>query len=379
MTRIKTFVYKYLTLPVTAAFWTFSVQTLVWAQDQEPVDLAIVGPMVGTSFSVGIQFNIGVTAAIASLPDGQLLGRPVRVTTLDDTCVATIAERVALDLMQSPPDVVIGHSCSATTIASAPIYAEHEVLQISPSSTHPQATEMGITTLFRMIGRDDVQAEMAAERIAEHHAGQEVGMLFYPTDYSQGLVDATIRELAERGITPAIVVQGSSSAISFVAEIQEIVSAGVDVLYFAGGALDGGVLVRQARQIGAPFEIIGSDTLVTSIYSETAGEAGDNIPFTFPVEAASLSTSEAAIATIREMGHEPAGYTLLAYAATQTWIEGVRRAESFDANAVAAAIRSAPVDTILGPVSFDEKGDIRTTYPAFTWYVWRAGERVPLE
>ena len=79
------------------------------------------------------------------------------------------------------------------------------------------------------------------------------------------------------------------------------------------------------------------------------------------------------------MGLEPVGYTLLAYAATEVWFEGVRRAQSFDADRVAAAIRSHPIETILGPVSFDSKGDIQTTYPAFSWYVWKDGKRVPLD
>jgi len=73
------------------------------------------------------------------------------------------------------------------------------------------------------------------------------------------------------------------------------------------------------------------------------------------------------------------GYTLLAYAATQTWIEGVRRAHSFDADLVATAIRRGPVETVLGGISFDEKGDIQTPYPAFVWYMWKKDKRVRLD
>ncbi len=77
--------------------------------------------MVGTSFSVGIQYKVGVTAAIQSLAEGKLLGRPVILKTYDDSCSASIAETVALDMVQEPPAVVIGHSCSMATIATAPV------------------------------------------------------------------------------------------------------------------------------------------------------------------------------------------------------------------------------------------------------------------
>ena len=46
-------------------------------------------------------------------------------------------------------------------------------------------------------------------------------------------------------------------------------------------------------------------------------------------------------------------------------------------DAVAAALRSGTFETVLGPIGFDEKGDI--TAPSFVWYVWRGGEYVRVE
>lgn len=353
-----------------------SVSRQVYAEN--PVTLAIAGPMVGTSFSVGIQYKVGVTAAIQSLAEGKLLGRPVILKTYDDSCSASIAETVALDMVQEPPAVVIGHSCSMATIATAPVYASHHVLQITPASTNPMVTEMGIKTLFRMIGRDDVQGEVAAERIATLHAGKKIAVLYFRGSYSEGLAATAIAGLNRRGIQPIKIIKAVASASSYVDNIEALINAGVEVLYMVGGGLDSGVLLRQLRQLDTSIEVISSDTLVSKVFIEAAGAAGEDIPFTFPPEAAELSTSKPAVDAINKMGLEPAGYTLLAYAATQSWIEGVRRAHSFDANLVAAALRNAPVETILGPVSFDQKGDIHTSYPAFSWYRWKDGKRVAL-
>lgn len=349
------------------------------ARAADAVTLAIAGPMAGTSFSVGIQYKTGVSAALQILPEGRLLGREIRVTTHDDSCNISIAEKVALDLVTEPPAVLIGHSCSMATIAAAPIYARHGVLQITPASTNPKITEMGIKTIFRMIGRDDVQGELAVERIATRHAGKKIGVFYFPGGYSVDLAQTAIAGMEQRGIKPVKVIMGVASASSYVDDIRAFTAAGVEVLYLVGGGLDSGVFMRQVRQLDAPFLVISSDTLVSKVFIEAAGVAGEGVPFTFPPEAAKISTSAPAVAAIRTMGQEPVGYTLLAYAATETWIEGVRRANSFDAERVAAAIRSHPVETILGPVSFDQKGDIQTTYPAFSWYVWKDGKRVPLD
>lgn len=342
----------------------------------ESVHISIVGPMGGTSASVGMQYKIGVSAALGHLPDGKLLGRSVITDLFDDNCKTSIAKAVAKQIVENPPAVVIGHSCSGATIAGAPIYAKSKVLQISPASTNPKVTEMGINTIFRMIGRDDIQGKIAAQRIAEKHVGERVGILFFPGSYSTTLSKSAIVELEKQSITPVVLVQGHAEDSSYADEIEELISNGVEVLYLVGGGLDSGVFLRQARQMEANFAVISSDTLVSRVFQKTAGDAANGVPFTFPPEAVQLNSAAEAVETIKTMGHDPAGYTLLAYAATQVWIEGVTRTQSFDADKVAEAIRLKPVHTILGDVTFDKHGDIITSYTPFAWYVWKDGKRV---
>lgn len=350
------------------------------AQSDQPVEMAVAGPMSGTSFSVGIQLKVGVTAAINSLTDGTILGRAIKISTHNDNCTADIAEKLAKNIVSSRrPDVLIGHSCSAATIAAAPIYAEHKILQISPASTNPKVTEMGIKTIFRMIGRDDVQGEVAAQRISKKYSDKRLGIVHFPTSYSRGLANTAINGLKAFNIEPVIVIETIGSASSYSGEIEALVDAGVEVLYLVGGGLDSGIFMRQVRLLEASFKVLSGDTLVSKVYQETAGEAGDGVAFTFPPEAAKLSTSAPAVRAIHEMGMEPVGYTLLAYAATEVWLAAVKKANSLVADEVAASLRATSINTILGPVQFDEKGDIKTGYPAFSWYEWKEGKRVALD
>lgn len=349
------------------------------AKAEETITVAIVAPMVENSFSVGIQYNVGVNAALDNLAQGRLLGKKLKIESYDDNCNTKIAEKVAESLTINPPQVVIGHSCSMATITAAPIYAAHNILQITPASTSPKVTEMGINTIFRMIGRDDVQGKIAAQRIAKYYSDKKIGVFYFPGSYSESLTSTAINALEEQGIKNIHKIEGSAQAISYASEIQDFIDAKVAVVYLVGGGLDSGVFVRQAKQMGNAFAVISSDTLVSKVFIDAAGEAGENIPFTFPPEAAKLSTAKQAVAAIKNRGEAPVGYTLLAYAATQTWIEGVRRANSFDAQLVAIAIRQAPIKTVLGEVSFDNKGDVHTGSPAFSWYVWQRGQRVSVD
>ncbi|MDO6564638.1 branched-chain amino acid ABC transporter substrate-binding protein [Amphritea sp. 1_MG-2023] len=363
------------TLPTLFALllWLCSINVQA---DNPPAVIAIAGPMAGSSLSIGLQYRAGVTAAIQSLTeDGMLLGRKMTISLHDDNCNAEIAASLAEQIVLTPPAVVIGHSCSAATIAAAPIYAKHNVLEITPASTHPQVTEMGINSIFRMIGRDDQQGSMAADYIARHYQNKHIGIVYFPGEYSKNLALLTLSELEKRQIKPVKSIQTIALSASYTKVIAELLSADVDALYIVGGGLDTAIFLKEARQLGAKFKVIGSDTFVSNVFIKTAGEAANGSVFTFPPETAKLQSSMPAQTAIRALGQEPAGYTLLAYAATQAWILGVQKAQSFEAEQVANALRAAPLETILGPISFDAKGDIMTSYSPFSWYIWTDGKR----
>lgn len=345
------------------------------AASAETITVALVGPMVGSSFSVGRQYQTGVSAAWEAL-GREALGRPVEILAHDDGCNETLAGSVARKLVELRPAVIIGHSCSAATLAGAPLYAEAGLLQITPASTNPKVTEMGIATLFRMIGRDDRQGVAAASLLAQRYASRRVGIVYAANAYGRGLGEIAAAEMARLGAPPTLTMIFEQSQGSFLPLVDKIIEARLDALYIVGGALDVGVLLRQIRLSGGAFPVYGSDTLVSEVFRQTAESYAEGVRFTFPPEPMALPSASGAVAAIRAKGVEPIGYTLLAYAAYETWRGGANRAGTIEAAAVAAAIRRAPIDTILGPVSFDEKGDIRTAAEPFVWYEWREGRRV---
>ena len=64
-------------------------------------------------------------------------------------------------------------------------------------------------------------------------------------------------------------------------------------------------------------------------------------------------------------------------AAVQAWAQAAEKAGSLELQAMIASLREHRFDTVLGPIDFDEKGDLTVQNPV--WYVWRGGTYVPLE
>jgi branched-chain amino acid transport system substrate-binding protein len=60
------------------------------------------------------------------------------------------------------------------------------------------------------------------------------------------------------------------------------------------------------------------------------------------------------------------------------WAQAVEEAGSLELSAMIAALRQHQFDTVLGPIDFDDKGDLTVQNPVL--YVWHAdGAYVPLE
>ena len=68
---------------------------------------------------------------------------------------------------------VVGHYCSGASIAASKVYETAGILQISPASTNPLLTEQGRPNVFRVIGRDDIQGQVAGRYLADHWSGKE--------------------------------------------------------------------------------------------------------------------------------------------------------------------------------------------------------------
>jgi branched-chain amino acid transport system substrate-binding protein len=111
---------------------------------------------------------------------------------------------------------------------------------------------------------------------------------------------------------------------------------------------------------------------VTDELWSIAGPAAEGIFMTFGPDPRNRPEAKTALDEIRKKGFEPEGYTLYTYAAMQVMADGLAKAGKQDPMKVAAILRQAPVKTVLGPLSFDVKGDVAG--PMYIMYRWHDGK-----
>lgn len=325
----------------------------------------------------GEQAEEATKLAVADLnAAGGVLGQTVGLVVVDDYCDPAQAVAAAHKLIQSGVSVVIGHLCSSTAIPASAVYQRARVLMISPAASNPELTEQGFDNVFRVVGRDDRQAAMAADYPAERRSGNEIAILHDDRAFGHGIAEQIRQRLAERGIEPALYEAITPGERDYLDAVEEMRRHGVAVVYFGGYAAEAGLLLRQAHDQGYELRMISGDNLNSEFFWRVAGRAGEGTLFTTFPDLRQRAEAAAVVAQFRAKHREPQSIALYAYAAVQAWAKAVVTAGTLETGPVAEALRRHGFDTVLGHIGFDAKGDV-TGYDTYAWYVWHEGKYVP--
>ena len=340
-----------------------------WAE----IRIATAGPMTGQYAAFGEQMRAGAEMAVEEInAAGGVLGEQLVLEIGDDACEGRQAVSVANQLVSQGVVFVAGHFCSGASIPASAVYAEEQIVQISPASTNPTFTdERPGPGIFRMCGRDDQQGEVAGAFIRENYPEANVAIVHDRTAYGQGLAEETRRAFEAAGGTTIIFEAYTPGERDYTALVSRLASEGIDILYVGGYHTEAGLIMRQMREQGMDTVLISGDALVTDEYWAITGDLGAGTLMTFSPDPRKNPDSADLVEKFRERGIEPEGYVLYTYAAVQAWAEAVESAGSLDFDAVVEALNAGTFQTVLGESGFDENGDVQL--PGYVFYEWKDG------
>ena len=340
---------------------------------QAEILIGFAGPMTGPRAWSGQQFQRGAELAVSDINRrGGVLGEQLVLIVGDDASDVRQAQAVARKLVADGVALVIGHRSSDMTRAAQPIYAEAGIIQITPSSTNPALTEQGIGTFFRVCGRDDQQGIQSAQYLHENWSGKAIGIIHDNSSYGRGLAQITRDRLRELGTRETLFRAFEPGKLDYSELLDDVRRNAIEVLYTGAYSAESALIVRQARDAGLDFQLVSADALHNSDFWLIADRAGKGALFTFDIDPRTRPEAKSIVQRFRAVNYEPEGYTIHTYAALQVWKQAVEEAGSVDADKVSKVMRKLRFATVLGDLSFDEKGDL--TQHEYAWYQWGEGE-----
>jgi branched-chain amino acid transport system substrate-binding protein len=342
-------------------------------EEDKTIPVAIVGPITGQYASFGQQMKSGGEMAVADInAAGGVLGKKLDLATGDDACDPKQAVAVANQMTGNGVALVAGHYCSGSSIPASKVYAESDMVQISPASTNPALTDNRAgPNIYRVCGRDDQQGAIAGAYLAKNFADKNIAFVDDKTAYGKGLAEETKKAMNAAGKKEAMSEAITAGERDYSALVSKLKQANIDVVYFGGYHTEAGLIIRQMRDQGMETILMGGDALNTQEFWTITGAAGEGTLMTFSPDPRKNPAAAEVVKRFKDKGIDPEGYVLYTYAAFQTWKQAVEKAKSTAMEDVTKAMNDTEFDTVVGKFKFNEKGD--PNLPPYAVYRWSNG------
>jgi branched-chain amino acid transport system substrate-binding protein len=315
----------------------------------------------GGASAYGTLMDQGIKMAVAeqNAADG-LLGKEIEYVSYDNKSEPSESTSVATRLATEDNVVaILGPATTGAANAQSPAVTRAKVPAILPAATGDSVTMDGDSVLeyvFRVCFQDSFQGKALAEFAqTDLQATKAVILVDNSTDYAIGLSDA-FKETFEG----EIVAEENFTAgdTDFKAILTNIAKMDYDVIFLPGYYEEGGLIIKQAREMGITQPILGPDGFANSTLVELAGADNvDNVFYAshFTPNSEDPKVQEFLAAFEAEYGKPADSFAALAYDAAQLVFDAITTADSTDPQAITDALAATEdFEGVTGTFSFDE-------------------------
>lgn len=337
------------------------------------------GPLTGSIAHQGKDDENGVALALEQANARKLVigGKPVTFKLLseDDQGDPKLGTLVAQKLVDAKVAAVIGHLNSGVTIPASEIYAKAGIPVISGSATNPVLTERNMKGVFRTVGRDDQQGPAIAAYIANELKARSAAIVDDKTAYGEGLASEVEKALKAAKVGIVGRERTTDKESDFKAILTRIKSRNPDVVFHGGMDATGGLMLKQARELGLKATFAFGDGACTEEMAQLAGPAGEGLACSQAGLPAEAATREFLSAFNAKYGPTKL-YAPFFYDATNVVIAAMQRADSVDPARFTPEMYNVALDGATGRIAFDAKGDRRDA--EMTIFRMQGGKIVPV-
>ena len=335
----------------------------------EDIKVAVVGAMSGPVAQWGdMEFN-GARQAIKDInAKGGVKGDKLVAVEYDDACDPKQAVAVANKIVNDGIQYVIGHLCSSSTQPASDIYEDEGILMITPAATAPELTARGYKMILRTTGLDSDQGPTAAKYIIDKVKPKRIAIVHDKQQYGEGLA-RSVQDNLKKANADVVFFDGiTAGEKDFSTLVARLKKENIDFVYYGGYHPEMGQILRQARAAGLKTHFVGPEGVANVSLSNIAGESVEGMLVTKPKNYDQVPANKPIVDAIKAKKQDPSGaFVWTTYAALQSLQAGLNQSD--DPAEIAKYLKGATVDTVMGPLSWDQKGDLKGfEFGVFTWH-----------
>ncbi len=260
----------------------------------DTIRIGVYLPLTGR-VAFGGQLELeGIQMAHKELPE--LLGKKVELVVVDNKTDKVEAANAVKRLVERDKVVaVIGTYGSSLAMAGGEVAEAAGIPMMGTSCTNPLVTQ-GKKFVFRACFIDPYQGAGAATYAVKTLGMKKAALLVdVANDYCVGLANFFKQSYRKLGGEIVSELMYNSGDQDFTAQLTEIISKKPDLLFIPADFAEGAIIMKQARELGAEFQIMGGDAMDNPEIVKIGGDAVEGfIHTTFPYDPSMTEMSEIA-------------------------------------------------------------------------------------
>ena len=328
--------------------------------DQSARTIAVIIPAEGSE-GVSLEMLRGAAQAQYDINrNGGIDGALLKVVIVKDENDPDVAGAIAQTLVDDAQVLgVVGHYSSDITSATAPIYAQGELVMISPVSTAVNLS--GISPyLYRTVPTDSFAAAALAAYMVYYREDRNAAILFDSTSEAS----RSLKEEFESFVTAwggDIVSEYDLSEDGFDGEAAlDAEQEGADTLMIAASPDTVEAAVETINQNEGMLPVLGGDELYNRVVLEETRENSQALTIAVPWHLLSRDTDDAFVRSSNDLWKGDVSWrTASTYDAVLAIATGLRGDASREGLKVALDSEEFSLDSASGPLSFLPSGDRR--------------------
>jgi branched-chain amino acid transport system substrate-binding protein len=344
------------------------------------VKIGHAAPLTGSIAHLGKDNENGARLAVeeANAAKIRIGGKPAHFTLVagDDQADPKVGATVAQMFVDQKVAGVVGHLNSGTSIPASPIYNGAGIPVISGSATNPKLTEQGFKQQFRVVGRDDQQGPAIASYLASNRKPKVVAVIDDATAYGEGIANEVEKTLKARKINVLPREKGTDKTTDWKAVLTKLRGRNPDAVFYGGMDATGGLLLKQARELGMKAVFTFGDGACTDKMKELAGAAADGLLCSQAGIPPQAADRKFLAAYKKRFKVDPILYAPFTYDGVNLLIEAMRKANSAEPAKYLPALHKISYMGATGRISFDAKGDRKDA--EITIFTMKGGSLEPI-
>ncbi|WP_409361977.1 ABC transporter substrate-binding protein [Bartonella heixiaziensis] len=326
----------------------------------EPIKIGVYLPLSGQNAFGGELEMKGIQLAHKKIPE--ILGRKVELIIIDNKSDKVEAANAVMRLTASEKvNGIIGSYGSSLSLAGGEISEKSKTPTIATSSTNPLVTQ-GKKYYFRACFIDSYQGiGIATYATQTLHAKKAAILKDISNDYAIGLASYFMRSFKKLGGEVISNLNYNSGDQDFSAVLTQIIAQKPDILFIPSYFSEGAIIMKQARELGAKFRIMGGDAMDNPETITIAGKAAEGfLHTTLPYSEDMPNMSAAAQEFTNEWraaypDQEPNINSVLGYTSYMMFVQAIENAGSADREKITIELsKLKDFQTPFGIMSMDE-------------------------